>query len=132
MADPVYSTTRPIPAQALVSLFAQTEWATKRTPEQIERMLAHCLSMGVWDGDALIGYGRAVTDGVYRALVEDIVVDAAWRGQGIGGEIVRQLVEALEPVEQLILNCHESLIPFYASFGFSPVDMPYMQIWKGD
>ncbi len=72
-----------------------------------------------------------MTDGLYRAFIEDIVVDAAWRKQGIGGEIVRHMLEALDSVEEVVLNCHDDLIPFYAAYGFRVMTMTHMNIWKG-
>ena len=47
-----------------------------------------------------------------------MVVDQAYRGQGIGSEIMRRLLERLAHVEEIVLNCHDDLIPFYERLGF--------------
>ena len=36
----------------------------------------------------LIGFGRAITEGVYRALIDDIIIDAAYRKKGLGRVII--------------------------------------------
>ncbi len=117
----------------LLALFAQADWTANRSAADLQTMLDHSpVAVSVWDGEVLIGYGRAVTDDVYRALVEDVIVDAAYRGQGIGAEIVRRLLERLAHVEEIALVCHEGLIPFYERLGFEKFDMTHMHIWKGN
>lgn len=127
-----YSFTRHIPAEALAPLFAQAGWTRDRTPEQIAQMIANTrVQIGVWNGNTLIGYARAVTDDLYRAYIEDVIVDEPRRGQGIGAEIMRQLLTRLDHVQELTLNCEDHLIPFYGQFGFERNDMAFMHIWKG-
>ena len=132
MPDYTYEFTHDFPMPDLLRLFAQTEWTAKRDADALQIMLANSVvCLGVWDGDHLIGFARAITDDVYRAYVEDVIVDDAYRGQGIGAEITRRLLERLAHVEEITLNCGDHLIPFYARFGFEIFDMTHMHIWKG-
>ncbi len=127
-----YRFTQDIDVDDLVRLFAQTDWGASRSPEALAQMLAQTrVCLGVWDGERLIGFARAVTDDCYRAFVEDVIVDAAYRGQGIGAEMMRRLLERLAHVEEITLNCHDDLIPFYQRFGFERAGLAYMHIWKG-
>jgi spermidine synthase len=48
------------------------------------------------DGGEVIGMGRALSDRESDAYIQDVAVRADRRGQGVGGEIVRRLVERLE------------------------------------
>ncbi len=67
-------------------------WAQGRRIEDIELMIQ--MSNPVVSAridNRLVGFARATGDGVYRAVIWDVVVDPACQGQGIG----RQLVEAL-------------------------------------
>ncbi len=132
MTDYRYQFTNTIAISDLHRLFAQTDWTNQRTPDQLQAMLDQTrVCLGVWDGDKLIGFARAVTDDLFRAMIEDVIVDEAYRGHGIGAEIMRRLLERLAHVEELVLNCHDHLIPFYERLGFERVSMTYMHIWKG-
>lgn len=127
-----YEVTNIIAVADLQALFAQASWTATRSPEAIQVMLDHTLvCLGVWDGDRLIGFARAVTDDVFRAVVEDVIVDQAYRGQGIGRELMRRLLDRLAHVEEIVLVCEEDLIPFYAAFGFEHFSMTHMHIWHG-
>uniref|UniRef100_A0ACD5Y3X4 Uncharacterized protein n=1 Tax=Avena sativa TaxID=4498 RepID=A0ACD5Y3X4_AVESA len=52
--------------------------------------------------------------------VEDVVVDAAARGHGLGERVVRRLVEHAKGrgCYKVILNCTQELTGFYAKCGF--------------
>lgn len=116
----------------VLDLFAQTDWTANRWAGALQTMLDHSpVAVSVWDGERLIGYGRAVTDDIYRALIEDVIVDGAYRGHGIGAEIMRRLLERLAHVEEIALVCHDGLIPFYQRLGFETFDMAHLHIWKG-
>src|SRR5215216_2945982 len=102
----------------LLNLFAQAGWSAKRTPETLQVMLENTpVSVSVWDGERLIGYARAVTDDIYRALNEDVIVDEPYRGQGIGITMMRRLLERLAHVEEIALVCEDKNIPFYERLG---------------
>jgi predicted GNAT family N-acyltransferase len=126
-----YSLDRPLPLDAVRRLLAQTDWAAQRTPADLQTMLAGSVWIGAWQDDWLVGFARAITDGVYRALLEDVVVDKALRGQGIGRALVEKLLERLAPVQQILLVCGDHLVPYYGQFGFERVMLPVMQLWKG-
>lgn len=105
------------------ALCAQTTWAAERDLESIRSLLAtNPVRVTVYLGDQLVGFGRAVSDGVYRALLDDIIVDSAHRGNGLGKAIVDRLVEQLEDVEELYLNTGPDLEGFYAKSGFKKND----------
>ncbi|WP_378180841.1 GNAT family N-acetyltransferase [Aquimarina sp. SS2-1] len=69
--------------------------------------------------EQLIGFGRALSDGVCRALLDDIVIDAAYRKQGLGNSIVKELLDQLTEIEQIFLNTKPDLESFYHQFGFT-------------
>jgi len=132
VTDYLYEFTINIYEGDLARLFEQTAWAAKRSPAAIRALLTNTpVCLCVWDGARLIGFGRAVTDDVFRALIEDVVVDKDYRQQGIGAEIMRRLLERLDHVEEILLNCEDHLIPFYERLGFQRTGMTYMNIWKG-
>jgi len=115
-----YSFDRPIDPVQLQRLLQTTGWAADRTVEEIERLLSGSpLVIGAWDGDRLVGFARALTDGVFRALIDDVVVHPACRRSGIGTELMRRLLERLNGVEEVFLRCGAEVVPFYERLGFA-------------
>ena len=116
-----YSFERPIEPEQLQILFRQTGWADDRSPDGIQKMLdATYLVLGAWEGDRLIGFVRTITDGIYRALIDDMVVEESRRGRGIGSELMERLIKRLREmeVEEVFLRCGGDVVPFYQRHGF--------------
>src|SRR6266581_4617119 len=59
-------------------LYDGADWWPDWQPESI-RALSATTAIGAWDGDRLIGFTRALSDGVHRAYVEDVVIDPEYR-----------------------------------------------------
>ncbi len=107
----------------LKRLFTQTTWATKRDSKDINRLLQNLNIFVVIRHDSkVIGFGRAISDGAYRALIEDIIVDIAYRGKGYGKLIMENLMNQLDEIEEVFLNTNPSLEEFYHKFGFEKSD----------
>ena len=116
-----YSFERPIKPEQLQMLFRQTDWADDRSSDGIQKMLdATYVVLGAWEGDRLIGFVRTITDGIYRALIDDLVVEESRRGRGIGSELMKRLIERLREmeIEEVFLRCGGDVVPFYQRHGF--------------
>ena len=46
-------------------------------------MLKNSIAIGVWEENELVGFARVVSDGVFRAYIEDVVVHESVRNKGI-------------------------------------------------
>ncbi len=117
------------PAQ-LLRLFDQAPWAKGRTLEDAREMLAHTdLAISAWDGDRLVGFGRVLTDYVYRASIWDVIVDQAYQGQDIGSAIMQHILQhpRLARVE-LFWLCTRDKQAFYEKLGFSSKEQTGM-VW---
>jgi len=113
----------PPTVEELTGLFAQADWARGRTADRIRQCLARPgVVVTVRRDGRLIGFGRALTDGVFRALIDDVIVDEAHRGQGVGAAIVDALLGELHGVEEVFLHTGEHLQRFYAAHGFERCD----------
>ena len=103
----------------------QNEWWTKgRTLDDVRRMLAHSdVLFGFCERDSkrLVAFARVLTDYVYKALVFDVIVDAACRQQGLGAALMDAIVRhpQLATVRHIELYCLPELIPFYQRWGFT-------------
>jgi len=119
-ATVTFSEPRELDPAKLTRLFNQAPWAKGRTEADAKQMLANTdLFVCVWDAERLVGFGRVLTDYVYRASIWDIIVDKTYQGQGIGTELVRRILNhpRLKKVE-LFWLCTRTP-SFYEKLGFS-------------
>jgi GNAT superfamily N-acetyltransferase len=115
-----YSSARRMPPAEVLRLLKQTSWGIDRSEADVAKAPEIApLYVGAWLDGRLVGFARAVTDGVFRGFVEDVVVDESVRAQGIGGGLIRALLERLAGVEVVALDCEAEVVPFYASLGFA-------------
>jgi ribosomal protein S18 acetylase RimI-like enzyme len=49
-----------------------------------------------YDGERLVGYIDSVSNGVTDAYIQDLAVDPAYHGQGIGTELMNRLINKLK------------------------------------
>jgi len=71
----------------------------------------------VFDDDALVGFGRAVSDGEYQAAIYDVAVLPAYQGKGIGRTIMQAIVKNT-PHCHFILYASPGKEKFYEKEGF--------------
>jgi N-acetylglutamate synthase-like GNAT family acetyltransferase len=117
-------------ASQLVRLFRQAPWAKDRSLDDAKEMLRHTdVMLSAWDGEQLIGFGRVLTDFVYRATIWDVIVDKAHQGQGVGTEIVQRILNhpRLKRVELFWLCTRRP--GFYQKLGFSSKEQTGM-VWS--
>ncbi|WP_053368064.1 GNAT family N-acetyltransferase [Bacillus sp. FJAT-27245] len=109
---------KPIKAADVMLLYRDAGWWPKRAEGDIELMLANGQSVGAWDGEALVGFARAVTDGRFRAYIEDVVIETSHQRDGIGAELVSKLLDGLAHIDVISLFCEPHLLPFYEKNNF--------------
>jgi ribosomal protein S18 acetylase RimI-like enzyme len=71
-----------------------------------------------WQGGAMIGFGRAISDGVCHAALYDVAVRPAFQGRGIGTRIVTAILAGLPATCTVILFASPGKEPFYRTLGF--------------
>ena len=92
-------------------------------------MLRHTdVALCAWDGDQLIGFGRVLTDFMYRATIWDVIVDKAYQKQGHrnGNRATHLNHPRLKRVELFWLCTRRP--GFYAKLGFSAKEQTGM-VW---
>ena len=90
----------------------------------LRRMLkGSTVVVSLWRGKRLVGFGRASSDGIYRAVLWDIVVAGDLQGRGLGRKVVEALLEspAVRDVEKLYLMTTNSA-SFYRQLNFSDAE----------
>ena len=59
-------------------------WAKNRTINDLKKCLANSdVIISLWVGKEIVGFGRALTDGIYRGVLWDIVIDQNHQGKGL-------------------------------------------------
>ena len=76
-------------------------------------------TLSAWDGDTLVGLVRVVGDGVSIVYIQDVLVKSSHKRQGIGTQLVKEVLKAYENVRQVVLITDEKdeSNVFYASLG---------------
>ena len=79
--------------------------------------------VSLWRGKRLVGFGRASSDGIHRAVLWDIVVAGDLQGRGLGRRVVEALLDSprLRDVERIYLMTTNSA-GFYRQLGFSSAE----------
>jgi ribosomal protein S18 acetylase RimI-like enzyme len=111
---------RAIAAADVRRLYDGAGWWPNWDAAGIQKAIDASIAVGSWDGDRLVGFARALSDGVHRAYVEDVVIDPAYRGTGIGEKVVALLIEQLAGVHIISLFCEPERVNFYSRNGFRP------------
>ena len=104
--------------EELARLFDLAPLGKNRDPEKLETAFRNSLlKVFAFDGTKLVGAGRALSDGVWRAAIYDVAVLPEYQGKGIGSAIVRQLVDCAR-VDVIMLYAEPGREEFYEQFGF--------------
>jgi N-acetylglutamate synthase-like GNAT family acetyltransferase len=96
-------------------------WASQRTLSDLETAIQHSEPVvTAWDGERLVGFARATSDRVYRAVLWDVVIHPEYRGQGLGRTLVTTLLAhpSINQVERVYLMT-SSQQGFYERLGFT-------------
>jgi ribosomal protein S18 acetylase RimI-like enzyme len=95
-------------------------WPNPPSPETHLKLLAnsHQTVLAVDDETShVVGFITAISDGVLSAYIPLLEVLPAYQGQGIGRELVRQMLKKLKGLYMVDLLCDQELQSFYVHFG---------------
>jgi ribosomal protein S18 acetylase RimI-like enzyme len=108
----------PINALSVRALFDSERWWLERTVPEIQSTIDVGPAVGAWRDGQLIGFVRAVTDGRFRAYIEDCVVSQHCRRDGVATELLAVLMRDLANIDVVSLFCSPELVPVYKQSGF--------------
>ncbi len=69
------------------------------------------------EGDRVIGFINAISDGTLASFIPLLEVRVEYRGRGIGTELVRRMLAKLEHMGMVDVVCDPDVVPFYERFG---------------
>ncbi len=109
--------------EQIITLFKDAGWwdETYGTGEFIPLIVRRStVFIGAFDGDRLVGMGRAISDGVSDAYIQDVVVLQEYRGRGIGKMVVEEIVRRLKRrgIDWIGLISTPGQEGFYQTMGF--------------
>ena len=109
-------------------LLEQTYWADKRDIETIKKTIDNSLCYGAFlkENGKQIGFSRVITDYATTYYICDVIVDAHYRGMGIGKSMLDAIhdnkeVSSLRGV-LLTRDAHD----LYRKYGFQECENVYM------
>ena len=100
-----------------------TFWAKNRTIKDLKKCLANSdVIVSLWVGNEIVGFGRALTDGIYRGVLWDIVIDQNYQGKGFGKLIIKSLLSSkkIKNTKKLYLMTTNKKL-FYSQLDFKEV-----------
>ena len=113
--------------QALLELFAEADFIDSGEDATFlnAAVAGSLLAVGAFSADnQLIGFARALGDGVSDCYIQDVVVRRDFRGQHIGQALVNFLVGQLQNrgVDWIGLVATPGNAGFYRQLGFEPLE----------
>ena len=125
-----------LPSEVVVELYKEAHWwkETAHAREIIPKMIAGSFCFLVaYHNAQVIGMGRAISDGVSDAYIQDIVVKKDFRGNSIGKEIIHRLVHFCQSHGLLWIGliAEPDTESFYENLGFQKMEKSTPMLFKG-
>jgi len=111
----------------LLTLFKQNDWPNLESNLAI--LMKNSLSIALVNSkEDLIGYVRVLTDELKYAFIFDLVVDKAYRKNGLGTRLMEAVFAhpKLKTIKFFELTCAPETMPFYKKFQFSQIYQIYL------
>lgn len=106
-------------------LSTEAYWGRSRTRADVEAQLDSAWRVaGAYRDGAMVGFARAVSDGVAFGLLADVFVLPAARGAGVGVALVEAVLAGTERMRWTLFTADAHGL--YARFGFVPPDATAM------
>lgn len=124
----------PAEAEGIITIYRAQGWWLRGSRAALNRLIrgSHCFLVAERDG-AIFGMGRAISDGVSDAYLQDVAVLKGERGAGAGKAIVAALCRRLkrDGLTWIALIAQDGSAPFYAGLGFRPLKNALPMLIKG-
>ena len=114
-----YRSTRSLPKAQVLKLYRALAWSAAKKPQRLMRALEKSHSViSAWVDGSLVGLGNAISDEGLVVYYPHLLVLPQYQRQGIGREIMKQLMTRYRGFHQHILVAEAKAVPFYRACGF--------------
>ena len=123
-----YEVVSEAPVDAIVALYQAGGWweESEQARAVLPRLVkgSFCFMVARAADGRLVGMGRAISDGVSDAYIQDVVVLPELRGRGIGHELVARLTAFCEErhLEWIGLVAQPGTTRFYEKLGYGVLE----------
>jgi len=108
------------------ALMTQEWWCSDRTIDEVRKVITGSdITLAALDHEQKVAaFARALTDGVFKAIIYDVIVRADCRNTRLGERLIEQLKQhpTLKNVKNLELYCPDHISGFYKKLGFKVSD----------
>lgn len=107
--------------QALGDLYRSVGWGERAVDaERMQAVVRGSLwVVTAWDEGRMVGFVRAISDGLTTAYVTDVMVHEGYRRQGVATALVQRLMAGRDAIH-FVLRAEPELHPLYLKVGFVP------------
>ena len=111
-----------IPLSEAVRLLKTTYWANRRTEDTIEKSMRNSACYGIWSDEEqkLLGFARVISDYATTWYLCDVIIDEAYRHQGLGKQLVSHIASEFTGLRGLLLT--RDAHGLYEKYGFETVN----------
>ena len=113
-----------IDTDEVVRLLKTTYWANKRSKEQIRKSMENSSCYGIYmdDEQKLVGFARVISDFATTYYLADVIIDQAYRHQGLGKALVSHIVSLPEYAGLRGILLTKDAHGLYEKYGFETVE----------
>ncbi len=114
-----YRETHDIDLDELERLFQSADMGDRAADRRrlAQQVAGAMFVVSAWDDGALVGFARAISDGVTNAYIRTVAVRPTHQRRGIGREMVRRLLAGRDGIT-FALHSRPTARAFYVACGF--------------
>ncbi|MCR4421280.1 MAG: GNAT family N-acetyltransferase [Spirochaetales bacterium] len=127
-----------IKSEEVISLYKEAGWwndEDEKDPNRVKKIIKNSLIfIGAFYNKQLVGIGRAISDKVSDAYIQDVVVSKNFRKKGIGKKLVLYILNYLKikKINWIALISTPDSSEFYKKIGFENMEGFIPMIFKGN
>lgn len=105
--------------EAVLDIYRANGWSAADKPDALMAALSGSHSLvTAWQDDRLVGLGNAISDGHLVVYYPHIIVHPDMHRRGVGGLIIKRMIEIYDGFHQHMLTANAEAVGFYESCGF--------------